>query len=94
LNPLKPLNGNNKYIVNLLYRSVLRYDLSKDKIVSDIASCDISNLLYIECYLENNILWSNGKEINTEDIIATYKILQNTDTNPVIKSLLSETEVS
>ena len=94
LNPLKPLNWNNKYIVNLLYRSILRYDISEDKIVSDIASCDISNLLYIECYLENNILWSNGKEISVEDIIATYKILQNTNTNPIIQSLLLETEIT
>jgi hypothetical protein len=62
--------------------------------VSDIASCDISNLLYIECYLENNILWSDEKDITIEDIVATYKILQNTDTNPIIKSLLAETEIT
>jgi len=93
LNPLLPNNWNNKYIIDLLYRSILKYDLTKDKIVSDIASCDISNLLYIECYLENNILWSNWKNISEEDIISTYKMLQNTDTNPIIKSLLSETEI-
>ena len=94
LNPLRPQSGNNKYIVDLLYRSLLKYDISKDKIVSDIASCDISNLLYIECYLENNILWSDEKDITIEDIVATYKILQNTDTNPIIKSLLAETEIT
>ena len=93
LNPLKPLSWNNKYIINLLYRSLLRYDLNENKIVSDIASCDISNLLYIECYLEDNIKWSNQENITSEDIISTYKILQSTDINPIISSLLSETEI-
>ena len=93
LNPFKPLVWNNKYMVNLLYRSLLRYDINEKKIVSNIASCDISNLSYIECYLEDNIKWSNWENITTSDIISTYKILQNTDINPIIKSLLWETEI-
>jgi hypothetical protein len=31
--------------------------------------------------------------MSSEDIIATYKILQNTDINPIAKSLLSETQI-
>lgn len=94
LNPLKPLSGNNKYLVNILYRSLLKYDVNENKIVSDITSCDISNLLYIECYLEDNIKWNNWESITSEDIISTYKILQNTDINPIIASLLADTEIT
>ncbi len=93
LNPLKSLNWNNKYIINLLYRSLLKYDLKEQKIVSDLASCDISNLLKIECYLKDNIFWSNGKPITAEDVIATYTILQNTWVNKVNSSLLEWTKI-
>lgn len=93
LNPFKPLVWNNKYIINNIYRSLLKYDVNEEKIISDIASCDISNLSYIECYLIDNIKWSNGEKITTKDIIATYKILQNTDINPVMKSLLADTQI-
>ena len=71
----------------------MTYDIKENKIVSDIANCDIENLAYVECYLENNIKWSDQTSITTADIIATYKILQNTEVNPLIKSLLSETEI-
>ncbi len=93
LNPFKPLVWNNKYMVNLLYRSLLQYDILEKKIITNITSCDISNLSYIECYLEDNIKWSNWENITTKDIVWTYKILQNTDINPVMKSLLQDTEI-
>ncbi len=93
LNPLKPLNWNNKYIVSLLYRSLLKYDPIQNKIVSDLASCDIDNLKQIECYLNNNIFWSNWEKITTDDIIATYNLLQNTWVNKITSSLLNETTI-
>jgi len=93
VNPLKLQLWNNKYVTSFLYRSILNYDIEKKEIISDIASCDTTNLLYIECYLKNNIKWSNWENITTKDIISTYKILKNTDINPVIQSLLSNTEI-
>lgn len=93
LNPFKPLTWNNKYIIQLVYRSLLKYDIKEEKIISDIASCDISNLSYIECYPEDNIKWSNWEKITSDDIINTYKILKNTDINPIMKSLLQDTEI-
>jgi hypothetical protein len=93
LNPLRPLTGNNKYIVNLLYRSLLRYDSKENKIVSDLASCDIENLKQIECYLKDNIFWSNWEPITTEDIISTYNLLQNTWVNKITSSLLQWTTI-
>jgi len=93
LNPLKPLTWNNKYTISLLYRSLLKYDLNENNIVSDLASCDVSNLLNIECYLKDNIYWSNWEAITTEDVVATFKILQSTGVNKVITSLLEGTEI-
>ncbi|MCD5385126.1 ABC transporter substrate-binding protein [Candidatus Gracilibacteria bacterium] len=93
LNPLEPLNGNNKYLVNLLYRSLLQYDPINKKIVSDLASCDIENLKQIECYLNDNIYWSNGEKITVDDVISTYKLLQNTGVNKIISSLLKDSTI-
>jgi len=94
LNPFKPLvTWNNKYLINLLYRSLLKYDTTENKIVGDIVNCDIDNLSYVECYLRDNIRWSNWEDITINDIVSTYKILQNTEINPVIKALLQETEI-
>lgn len=94
LNPLLPTSGNDKYIIGLLYRSLLRYDIKEKKIVWDIATCDIDNLQKIECYLEPNIFWSTWDEITIKDIISTYNTFKiRQEVNPVMSSLLSETEI-
>lgn len=90
-NPLISSSDYNKYIIWILYRSLMKYDVNEKKLVWDLANCDISNLSYIECFLEGNTYWSNWEPITTADIISTYNILKTTDTNPVIKSLISET---
>ncbi len=90
LNPLIWWNEQNKYIVNLLYRSLLKYNIKEKKIESDLANCDLSNLANIECYLENNIFWSNKDPITIKDIVSTYDVLKTTNTNPVMKSLLAD----
>ena len=93
LNPLILSTDHNKYINRLLYRSLLSYDIEEGKISNDLASCDTSNLLYVECYLENNISWSNGEEITAEDIISTFNLFKKSEVNPVMSSLLAETEI-
>ncbi|NDK08284.1 hypothetical protein EOM39_03465 [Candidatus Gracilibacteria bacterium] len=93
LNPLISTTDYNKYIISILYRSLLKYDVSEKKIVSDLATCDIANLAYIECFLETNIYWSNNKPITIKDVVATYNILKTTNVNPVIKSLLSDVTI-
>lgn len=93
LNPLEPLSWNNKYMIDLLYRSLLKYDLTEKKIVWDLASCDISNLSNIECYLKDNIFWSNWEPITVDDIVSTYNVLKNTEVNKITSSLLAETEI-
>ncbi len=93
LNPLILSTDHNKYINRLLYRSLLNYDIEEGKISNDLASCDTSNLLYVECYLENNIAWSNGEPITAEDIISTFNLFKKSEVNPVMSSLLAETEI-
>lgn len=93
LNPLLNSTDYNKNILSMLYRSLLKYDFKNKSITSDLATCNIKNLNYIECYLENNIQWSNGKEINSDDVVATYNIIKNSDINPVMRSFLKDTRI-
>ncbi len=93
LNPLKPLNWNNKYLVSLLYRSLLQYDSKENKIVSDLASCDIDNLKEIECYLKDNIYWSNWEQITVDDVISTYELIKQSWVNKISSSLLENTTI-
>jgi ABC-type transport system substrate-binding protein len=73
---------------------MLGYDSSDNIISNDITSCDYSNLSSIECFLQDNVKWSNGKDITTDDIVATYDLLKNSDINPAIASLLQETTIT
>jgi len=93
LNPLISTNDYNKYIISILYRSLLKYDIKNKKLISDLANCDISNLSYIECFLENNVYWSDKSPITIKDVVATYNILKTTNVNPLMKSLLSDTTI-
>ncbi len=94
LNPLKNSSEQNKYINTILYRSLLKYSISKKKIVWDITKCDISNLLEIECFLNENITWSNWENITSEDILKTFETLKENDTNPIMSSLLKNTTIT
>jgi ABC-type transport system substrate-binding protein len=76
-----------------LYRSLLRYDYKENKFIPDLASCDIKNLAYIECYLNDNIKWSDGTPLNINDVKATYDSILSTEVNPIISSLLKETKI-
>ncbi len=56
-------------------------------------SCNLENLLSIECTLENNLKWSDGSSITTEDIVATLNIIKETKVNPIIASILEDTKI-
>lgn len=93
LNPLITNTDYNKYIVNLLYWSLLTYDIKTNEIVWDLAKCDLSNLSYIECNLKDNAKWSNWKEITITDVLWTYNIIKNTSLNPSMTSLLQNVTI-
>lgn len=92
-NPLIPSNDHNAYINRLLYRSMLEYSTETEKLESDLVSCNLDNLLYIECSLENNLVWSDGSSITTDDIRATLDVIRETKVNPIIASLLEDTVI-
>lgn len=92
-NPLKNLQGNNKYVVDFLYRSILTFDIDQNKVVGDIANCDISVLTNIECVINNTAKWSDGTQISGEDVFATYQLIKETKSNQLISSLLESTEI-
>lgn len=91
LNPIKNLSWNNQYVIWLLYRSLLRYDLEQWKIVWDIANCDISSLANIECYINETAKWSNWEKITAEDVYETYHLIRATNSNIILTSLLEDT---
>ncbi len=95
LNPLVPLysDWNDKYIIQLLYRSILKYDIDQHKIVWDIANCDISSMVNIECIINEDAKWSNWENITAEDILATYNLIKETNSNKILVSLLSDTKI-
>lgn len=92
-NPLIPSSDHNAYINRLLYRSMLEYSADQESLVSNLASCNLDNLLYITCDLENNITWSDGSSISADDIIATFNIIKETKVNPILASLLESTTI-
>ena len=92
-NPLVASSDHNAYINELLYRSMLQYSTSTENLESDLVSCNLENLLYIECVLESNLVWSDGSNITTDDIKATLDIIKQTKVNPILASLLDETTI-
>lgn len=93
LNPLKKSNDYNDYINHILYRSLLTYNIKKQKFEWDLANCNINNLAKIECFLNENIRWSNWEIITPDDILATYDKIKETNVNPVLKSLIENVEI-
>jgi len=93
LNPLKTDNNYNDYINHILYRSLLIYNSKDEKIEWDISNCDISNLLKIECFINDGTTWSDWTKITPEDIILTYTKIKETNVNPILKSILSEVTI-
>jgi hypothetical protein len=94
LNPLKYNNNYNSYINHILYRSLLTYNIQEGKIVGDLAKCDILDLSKIECFLDDNIKWSNWNNIEADDIISTYNILKQTNVNIILKNTLEKVTIT
>jgi ABC-type transport system substrate-binding protein len=92
-NPLLPSSDHNDYINRLLYRSLLEYSLENSQLEKSIVSCDLEDLLSIQCTLENNIKWSDGSDLTTEDIRMTFDMIKQTKVNPILASLLESTTI-
>ncbi len=92
-NPLISNSDHNRYINYILYRSILKYDTEKKDIVSDLMTCNIDSLSYIECLMEDNMKWSNGEEITVDDVYTTLNLLKETEINLVMNSYLKTIDI-
>ncbi len=90
LNPLTQSIDYNKNILDLTYRSLMKFDNTTKQYVWDLAQCDISNLSKIDCYLKNDVKWSDWSEITVWDVLATYNVLKNSNINPLMVTLLKD----
>lgn len=93
LNPLTESLDYNKNILDLTYRSLMKFDNTTKKYVWDLAQCDIANLSKIDCYLRNDVKWSDWTNIIVWDVVATYNILKNSNINPLMVTLLKDVSI-
>lgn len=90
-----PLNyGGNKQedlILKFLFRPLIKYDALTGEYQGDIGTCDLSDLSKIHCELKNGQTWSDGTNIQTEDILASYQAFRELSKNEKLKTLLAST---
>jgi len=78
LNPIyAPLNAVDQDLTELLFSGLMKYN-EKGEVIPDLAQCEIKEegMVY-ECYLKENIFWSDGEKLTTDDVIFTIKIVQD-----------------
>lgn len=80
-------------MLKFLFRGLISYNVSTTSYGGDIATCDISDLSKVVCNLKDKQLWSDGTEIQSEDIIATYQAFRNSPPNEKIKNFLGSVSV-
>lgn len=96
VNPLEfSTNPSNDYILQFLYKSLLRYDPSTRQMEWDLANCDLwKDFGRIKCYLKNEYSWSDGTPITKEDVLTTYNTIKNSDINNQMKSMLNNIDIT
>jgi peptide/nickel transport system substrate-binding protein len=80
-NPLFASSTVDVSISKLIFNSLLRYN-DNGELVNDLASSvkrSDDGLIY-DIGLANNILWQDGIKLTADDVVYTYKALQNPDT--------------
>ena len=80
INPVYGSNDVDRDLIELLFSGLMKYD-SQGKIVLDLAQnyeIKEEGRIYEFC-LKENIVWSDGKELTSDDIIFTIKTIQNPD---------------
>jgi len=78
INPIyAPLNDVDQDLTELLFSGLMKYN-EKGEIIPDLAECEIKEEGKIyECYIKENIFWSDGEKLTAEDVIFTIKIVQD-----------------
>lgn len=93
-NPLEyGKNRQTDLILKFLFRGLISYNVATTSYSGDIATCDIWDLSKVVCTLKDGQLWSDGTEIQSEDIIATYQAFRNNSTNEKVKNFLGSVSI-
>lgn len=87
INPIyAPLNDVDHDLTELLFLGLMKYD-EKGEIVPDLADCQIQEKGKIyDCNLKENIFWSDGQKLTTDDVIFTIKIIQDPEYNSPLRA--------
>lgn len=96
LNPLEfANNSSNDYILQFLFKSLLRYDSSSRTMEWNLANCDLwKDFSRIKCFIKAWNKWSDWSPILKEDVIATYRALKESSVNPIAKQALSQIDIN
>lgn len=89
-NPIFATNGVDLAVSKLVFGSLLKYD-EYNKLVNDLAlswSVDEKGTTYT-FHLRRNILWHDGKPLNSDDVVFTYKTINNPDSKSPFASSFS-----
>jgi peptide/nickel transport system substrate-binding protein len=79
-NPIYATNDVDKTVSNLVFSGLFKYN-SKNKIVGDLASSysvDSTGTVYT-VQLRPGLQWQDGQPLTAEDVVFTYKVIQNPD---------------
>jgi ABC-type oligopeptide transport system substrate-binding subunit len=71
----------------------MEYNINEKKFVPSLASCNLDNLAFIKCNIEEGRKWSDGKDVTTKDFVKSFQILKDTDINPLAKAILKNTVI-
>lgn len=87
VNPLFATSSADNAVSTLLFGSLLTYD-EKNNIKGDIASTwESTNLGKVYTVaIKKNIVWHDGEPLNADDVVFTYKTIQNPDTQSPLYS--------
>ena len=96
LNPLEfSLNPANDYMLQFLYKSLLKYDSQSKRMEWNLANCDLGkDFSRIKCYIKTWNYWSDGSPITKDDVIATYNAIKESDINKPLKKMLESIDIN
>lgn len=87
-------NSNADLVYRFLFRGLIRYDVTKGIYQGDITNCDLSDISYIRCNMQDDAIWSDGTRIKSEDIIASIDAFKKNTTNEDVQAFLNTVKVT
>jgi len=78
---------------HFLFRWILQYNPRTEIFEWDLGTCDISNIQKVVCTLNENQHWSDGTNIQKDDVVKTYKTFQENATDEKMKNFLAGVSV-